>query len=75
MKFLKRILPKHLLARFVLIILVPLVTLQALIGIYFYNKHWDTISRRLADDVVGEIKMIADLSVNKDDPSKDFVNK
>lgn len=72
MKFLKRILPKHLLARFVLIILVPLISLQALIGIYFYNKHWDTISRRLADDVVGEIKVIADWVGDKDDPTKDF---
>lgn len=72
MKFLKHILPKHLLARFVLIILLPLITLQALVGIYFYNKHWDTISRRLADDVVGEVKLIADWAESQSDPATGF---
>ncbi len=70
--FFKHILPKHLLARFVLIILLPLITLQALVGIYFYHKHWDTISRRLADDVVGEIRLIADWAESQKDPTTGF---
>ena len=57
-KWLKRkFFPRHLLARFILIILLPLVILQAMVGIYFFNKHWDTISRRLANDVIGEIRL------------------
>lgn len=72
MKFLKHFFPKHMLARFVLIILLPLITLQILVCVYFYNKHWDTISRRLADDVVGEIRLIADWSETQSDPSKYF---
>ena len=72
MKFLKRFFPKHLMARFVLIILIPLITLQALIGLYFYNKHWDTISRRLADDVVGEIRLITHWAEKQKDPTQGF---
>ncbi len=72
MKFLKHFFPKHLLARFVLIILVPLITLQALVGLYFYNKHWDTISRRLADDVLGEIMLVSAWVEAQNDPTQSF---
>ncbi len=69
-KYLKRkFFPRHLLGRFILIILLPMVILQAMIGIYFFNKHWDTISRRLANDVIGEIRLIAHWSEMQEDPS------
>ena len=69
-KWLKRkFFPRHLLARFILIILLPLVILQAMVGIYFFNKHWDTISRRLANDVIGEIRLIVHWSEMQEDPS------
>ena len=55
------IMPKSLLYRFVLIILLPLVLLQAVAFNFFFNRHWDTISRRLAADVVGEVSSIATL--------------
>src|SRR5574344_1606759 len=55
----KHLLPTHLLARFVLIILLPLVVLQTSVGIFFYNRHWDAISRRLASDITGEINSVA----------------
>ena len=56
----KNILPTHLLARFVLIILVPMILLQTLVAIFFYNRHWDTISRQLATSVTGEIESVAE---------------
>jgi len=52
------IFPKSLLYRFVLIILLPLLILQIVIIIFFYDRHWDTISRRLASDIVGEINIL-----------------
>lgn len=58
--FFKLFLPKKLLTRFVLIILLPLLVLQLLVGFYFYNKHWNAISRRLAADVVNEISLVAE---------------
>ena len=55
-KFVKKnVLPTHLLARFVLIILIPMILLQTLIAVFFYNRHWDTVSRQLAVGVTGEL--------------------
>ena len=56
----KYILPTHLMARFVLIILIPMVVMQALVGLFFYNRHWDTLSRQLAVTVTGEIRSVAE---------------
>ena len=56
----KNILPTHLLARFVLIILIPMILLQTLVAIFFYNRHWDIISRQLANNVSGEIESVAE---------------
>ena len=66
----KHILPTHLLARFVLIILLPMILLQMLIAIFFYNRHWDTVSRQLANGVTGEIESVADW-VKSDPPESE----
>ena len=47
-------------ARFVLIILLPMIVLQMLIATFFYNRHWDTVSRQLANNVTGEIESVAE---------------
>ncbi len=54
------LLPKSLLYRFILIILLPLILLQTVVAIFFYDRHWGTVSRRLSADVAGEILTIAD---------------
>ena len=64
----KHILPTHLLARFVLIILAPMVVVQLLVGIFFYNRHWDTLSRQLAFNVTGEVQAVAEWLLT--DPSE-----
>ena len=53
-----KIFPKSLLFRFVLIILLPLIALQCVAAMVFFDRHWDTISRRLANDIIGEIKTL-----------------
>lgn len=65
-KIRKQMLPKGLLFRFVLIIILPLILLQALVLLFFYDRHWDTISRRLASDIVGEIGAVADMIQSTD---------
>lgn len=50
--------PKSLLYRFILIILLPLLLLQIVMSIFFFDRHWDTVSRRLASDIVGEINLL-----------------
>ncbi|MBV8092625.1 MAG: two-component sensor histidine kinase [Acetobacteraceae bacterium] len=59
-KFAKRVLPRTLLSRSLLIILLPLVLLQAVAMRIFYGNHLDIVSRRLSDAVVGEISYTLD---------------
>lgn len=59
------VLPKKILPRFILIVLVPLLLLQVVIGTFFYNRHWDTVRRRLANDVVGEIEAVIQIIQDK----------
>ncbi len=51
----KRLLPRGLLGRSVLIVLVPLVALQAVAYTVFYGSHLDIVSRRLTAAIAGEI--------------------
>lgn len=55
-----RILPKSLFYRFILIILLPLIFLQTVMFVFFYDRHWQTVSKRLAADVSGELETISD---------------
>lgn len=51
----KRFLPRTLLVRALLIVVIPLILLQLVTAYIFYDRHWDTISRRLSDAMAGEI--------------------
>ncbi len=51
----KRILPRSLLGRSLLIILLPLVLLQAVAFTVFYGSYLDLVSRRLASAIAGEV--------------------
>ena len=62
---LKRFLPRGLLARSLLIIVMPLVLLQIVSGIIFYDRHWSNVSRHRATALAGDIAMILELT-NKD---------
>ena len=58
---LRRILPRTLLGRSLLIILVPLVLVQGVTLFIFYGSHLDLISRRLAAAVAGEVALTAEM--------------
>jgi two-component system osmolarity sensor histidine kinase EnvZ len=53
--------PRGLLGRALLIILVPLVVLQVVALFLFYGSHLDVISRRLAAGVAGDVAMVVEL--------------
>ncbi len=55
---LRNLLPKTLLARAVIIIMVPVVLLQLITVYMFYEAHWDTVSGRLTRALVGDINLI-----------------
>ncbi|NQW00309.1 MAG: HAMP domain-containing protein [Rhodospirillales bacterium] len=58
---LKRFMPKSLLGRSLLIIVTPLILLQLVAGIIFYETHWDKMTLRLARGVAGEIGGVIEL--------------
>jgi len=58
---LKRLLPKSLLGRSLLIIVTPLVLVQIVSAIIFFEGHWDKITRRLASGVAGDIAAVIDI--------------
>jgi len=59
--WLKRFLPRSLLGRTLLIMLVPLVLVQAVALQIFYGSHLDIVSRRLSSGIAGEIASTVDL--------------
>ncbi|MGE0226636.1 MAG: ATP-binding protein [Acetobacteraceae bacterium] len=59
--WMKHLLPRSLLGRSLLIILIPLVTLEAVALQIFYGNHLDVVSRRLSGAIAGEIGYTIDL--------------
>lgn len=57
--FLKKMLPRSLFGRSLLILVIPIFLLQLVSAIVFYDNHWTKILDRLAYAVVGEIAIIA----------------
>jgi two-component system osmolarity sensor histidine kinase EnvZ len=57
----RTLMPRGLLGRSLLIILLPLLILQGVALQIFYGSHLDVISRRLAGAVAGEISFVAEL--------------
>lgn len=54
----ERMLPRSLLGRSILIIVTPIVLLQVVSAWVFYDSHWETVTRRLAQSVAGEVGAI-----------------
>jgi two-component system osmolarity sensor histidine kinase EnvZ len=58
---LKRLLPISLFWRSLLIMVTPLVIVQVVAAWVFYDRHWETVSRRLATAVAGEVAQLVEL--------------
>jgi two-component system, OmpR family, osmolarity sensor histidine kinase EnvZ len=66
---LKRVLPRSLLGRSLLMILVPLVLLQAVALQIYYGSHLNLVYRRLSDSLAGEINFTLALIERRPDPA------
>ncbi len=55
---LKRMLPRTLFGRSILILVTPLILVQAVAAWVFYDRLWDTVMHRLSAGVVGEIALV-----------------
>ena len=54
----KRVLPRSLFGRSLLIIVTPLILVQVIATWIFYDRVWDTVARRLSTAVAGEISQV-----------------
>jgi two-component system, OmpR family, osmolarity sensor histidine kinase EnvZ len=57
-RVLRQIVPRSLLGRSLLIIVTPLILLQVVSAWAFYERHWDNVTKRLANSVAGEIAAV-----------------
>jgi two-component system, OmpR family, osmolarity sensor histidine kinase EnvZ len=56
--WLKRLLPQTMFGRSLLLIVMPLVLVQIIAVWVFYARHWETVSKRLSQDVAGDIGLV-----------------
>ena len=56
--WIKRVLPRTMFGRSLLIFIVPLVVLQAIATWVFYDRHWAAVSWRLAAGVAGDVALV-----------------
>jgi two-component system, OmpR family, osmolarity sensor histidine kinase EnvZ len=57
---LKRFLPRSLLSRALIIVVVPLILMQILSAYVFYNSHWDQVSKQLSLGLAGDVALLVD---------------
>jgi two-component system, OmpR family, osmolarity sensor histidine kinase EnvZ len=69
-RWFKRVLPRSLYGRSLIIIILPLVLAQLIATWIFYDRHWDTVQRRLATAVAGDIALTLDAMRYADNPGE-----
>lgn len=62
----KRLLPRTLFGRSLMIIVTPMLLMQAIATFYFFDTHWDEMTKRLAEGVAGEVRFL--ISESRDLP-------
>jgi two-component system osmolarity sensor histidine kinase EnvZ len=58
---LPRLVPRSLFSRSLLIVIMPLLILQAVLAYIFYERHWDSVTRWLASGFAGEVGLVVEL--------------
>lgn len=65
---LKRLLPRSLFGRTLLIIVVPTLITLAAATFVFFDRHWYTVTNRLAYAVAGDVAVVVDLMQKSSNP-------
>ena len=63
---LDKVMPRTLMARVSLTIVVPLILVQLISTYVFYDNHWDTMSRRMAADLAGDVAAVQAVLARQD---------
>ena len=72
--FLKKILPKRLFYRALLIIAVPILVLQLIITIVFFDSLWIKTNKGMTRALINEINLFVEIYDNKEIDKKDLEN-
>ena len=56
--WIKRVLPRTMFGRSLLIVVVPLMLVQVIATWVFYDRHWEAVSWRLSAGVAGDIALM-----------------
>ena len=54
----KKILPKRLFTRAIIIILLPVILIELSIGVSFFQRHYEQVTNQMAESIILEIKYI-----------------
>jgi len=68
--WIKRILPRTMFGRSLLIVVVPLILLQAIAAWVFYDRHWAAVSWRLSTGVTGDVGLVIEALKLTDTPAE-----
>jgi len=68
--WIKRVLPRTMFGRSLLIVVMPLILLQAIATWVFYDRHWAAVSWRLSAAVAGDIGLLIDAMKLADSPAQ-----
>ena len=68
--WIKRVLPRTMFGRSLLIVVMPLILLQAIATWVFYDRHWAAVSWRLSAAVAGDIGLLVDTLKLADSPAQ-----
>jgi len=65
LSWLKRLLPRGLFARSLLILVLPIVLIQIILAFVFFDNHWNRVTDRLVYAVAGETAIMVELIESK----------
>ena len=68
--WIKRVLPRTMFGRSLLIVVMPLILLQAIATWVFYDRHWAAVSWRLSAAVASDIGLLIDALKLADSPAE-----
>ncbi len=73
MQRLRAFLPRSLFGRALLIIVTPLVLVQIVAAIVFFDRVWETVTRRISNSVAGEVGMLIEIMARyRDQADRDW---
>ena len=64
------IFPKTLFGRMLMIILTPMILVQVVTVLVFYERHWDTVTRYMAANLAADINVVAARLANDKSPTR-----